>query len=56
MIYLNFFYNILTYRQRAVAFQFNILAETLGKLNMTKEVKAVSYDLNFNGYPDTIEY
>jgi hypothetical protein len=32
------------------------VADTLTKLNLTKAVRAVSYDLNFNAYPDTIEY
>lgn len=33
-----------------------MVADFLEYLNITTRVKAVSYDLNFNGYPESIEY
>lgn len=46
----------LTNSQRHAAFHFNLVAETLNKLNLTVGFKAVAYDLNINAFPESIEY
>ena len=41
--------------QRNVAFQFNIVADAFLKLRLTS-IKAVSYDVNVNSFPEGIEF
>lgn len=42
--------------QRNIALQFNLVADAFIKLQMTKTIKAVSYDINVNAFPEGIEF
>lgn len=42
--------------QRNIALQFNLVADAFMKLGMTNTMRAVSYDVNTNSFPEGIEY
>lgn len=42
--------------QRNIALQFNLVADGFIKLGMSRTMRAVSYDVNVNAFPEGIEF